>query len=313
MDHGIEPEAVRLERGKPAYGTLRLNAYHDSGSIAIEVSDDGGGLSKQRILNKAIERGLVKPDQILSDDEIHKLIFEPGFSTAEQINNLSGRGVGMDVVRRNISDLRGTIDIESEEGYGTTMRIRLPLTLAIIDGFLVGVGASSFIVPLEMVVECVELGSEEVEASQGRQHLNLRGEVLPFIRLKELFDISDPPPESDSEDDEDEQPAVQDDTPPIDEELAFLLQPVKRENVVVVNYAGRRAGLVVDSLMGEYQTVIRPLGLVFNGMEGISGFTILGTGKVALILDVPGLVHRVTSAEGRKNRALSASQRELLT
>ena len=313
MDHGIEPEAVRLERGKPAYGTLRLNAYHDSGSIAIEVSDDGGGLSKQRILNKAIERGLVKPDQILSDDEIHKLIFEPGFSTAEQINNLSGRGVGMDVVRRNISDLRGTIDIESEEGYGTTMRIRLPLTLAIIDGFLVGVGASSFIVPLEMVVECVELGSEELEASQGRQHLNLRGEVLPFIRLKELFDINDPPPESDSEDDEDEQPAVQDDTPPIDEELAFLLQPVKRENVVVVNYAGRRAGLVVDSLMGEYQTVIRPLGLVFNGMEGISGFTILGTGKVALILDVPGLVHRVTSAEGRKNRALSASQRELLT
>lgn len=313
MDHGIEPEAVRLERGKPAYGTLRLNAYHDSGSIAIEVSDDGGGLNKQRILAKAIERGVVKPDQILSDDEIHKLIFEPGFSTAEQINNLSGRGVGMDVVRRNISDLRGTIDIESEEGYGTTMRIRLPLTLAIIDGFLVGVGASSFIVPLEMVVECVELGSEEVEASQGRQHLNLRGEVLPFIRLKKLFDISDPPPESDSEDDEDEQPAVQDDTPPIDEELAFLLQPVKRENVVVVNYAGRRAGLVVDSLMGEYQTVIRPLGLVFNGMEGISGFTILGTGKVALILDVPGLVHRVTSAEGRKNRALSASQRELLT
>ena len=134
--------------------------------------------------------------------------------------------------------------------------------------------------------------------------------MLPFIRLKELFDINDPPPESDSEDDEDEQPAVQDDTPPIDEELAFLLQPVKRENVVVVNYAGRRAGLVVDSLMGEYQTVIRPLGLVFNGMEGISGFTILGTGRVALILDVPGLVRRVTTHETRLNRLLSSARRE---
>jgi len=303
MDHGIESAEVRVARGKPPYGTLRLNAYHDSGSIAIEVIDDGGGLNKERILAKAIERGLIKPDQTLSDDEIHKLIFEPGFSTAEQINNLSGRGVGMDVVRRNIRDLRGTIDIETVEGSGTTIRIRLPLTLAIIDGFLVGVGASSFIVPLEMVVECVELSQEEIEAAHGRQHLNLRGEVLPFIRLKELFDVADEPAHVllDAVAAGDDETLGRRDTPPVDEELSFLLQPVKRENVVVVSYAGHRAGLVVDNLMGEHQTVIRPLGAVFNGLEGLSGFTILGTGQVALILDVPGLVRRVAGSETRRN------------
>jgi len=299
MDHGIESAEVRLARGKPAQGTLRLNAYHDSGSIAIEVTDDGGGLPKQRILAKAIERGLVKPDQVLSDNEIHNLIFEPGFSTAEQVNNLSGRGVGMDVVRRNITALRGSTEIDSIEGVGTTIRIRLPLTLAIIDGFLVGVGASSFVVPLEMVEECVELTQEEIDASQGRDHLNLRGELLPFIRLKDLFDIPEPPTAV-LDDEEEEGEKLE-----IDPELAFLLQPVKRENVVVVNYAGHRAGLVVDTLQGEYQTVIRPLGAVFNGIEGISGFTILGTGHVALILDVPGLVRRVAGRDGRRHALAS--------
>ncbi|TLN00883.1 chemotaxis protein CheA [bacterium] len=293
MDHGIEAEELRLARGKPAYGTLRLNAYHDSGSIVIEVSDDGGGLNKERILSKAIERGLVKPDQSLSDSEIYSLIFEPGFSTAEQVNNLSGRGVGMDVVRRNIVALRGSVEIDSTEGVGATMRIRLPLTLAIIDGFLVGVGNSSFVVPLEMVIECVELTQAEIEAAQGRSQLDLRGEVLPFIRLRELFDIPEPPP---PERDEEEARLLE-----IDEELAFLLQPVKRENVVVVSYAGQRAGLVVDALHGEYQTVIRPLGNVFNGLQGVSGFTILGSGLVALILDVPGLVKRVARRETRRN------------
>ncbi|UCV05027.1 chemotaxis protein CheA [Dechloromonas denitrificans] len=299
MDHGIESAEVRLARGKPAQGTLRLNAYHDSGSIAIEVTDDGGGLSKERILAKAIERGLVKPDQALGDNEIHNLIFEPGFSTAERVNNLSGRGVGMDVVRRNITALRGSTEIDSVEGVGTTIRIRLPLTLAIIDGFLVGVGASSFVVPLEMVEECVELTQEEIDASQGRDHLNLRGELLPFIRLKDLFDIPEPPAAiQDDEEEEGEKLAI-------DPELAFLLQPVKRENVVVVNYAGHRAGLVVDTLQGEYQTVIRPLGAVFNGIEGISGFTILGTGHVALILDVPGLVRRVAGRDVRRHALAS--------
>ncbi len=293
MDHGIEAADVRLARGKPAHGTLRLNAYHDSGSIVIEVGDDGGGLPKAKILAKAIERGLVKPEQALSDDEIHALIFEPGFSTADQVNNLSGRGVGMDVVRRNITALRGSIEIQSEEGFGTTIRVRLPLTLAIIDGFLVGVGDSSFVVPLEMVVECVELTPEELEAAQGRDQLNLRGEVLPFIRLCELFDMPEPPALEPVE--------LAEGMPEVDEELAFLLQPVQRENVVVVNYAGCRAGLVVDALQGEYQTVIRPLGAVFNGLQGVAGFTILGSGQVALILDVPGLVSRASRRENRRD------------
>ena len=317
MDHGIESAEVRLACGKPAHGTLHLNAYHDSGSIVIEVADDGGGLKRERILAKAIERGLVKPEQQLSDQEIYQLIFLPGFSTVEQVSNLSGRGVGMDVVRRNITALRGTVDIDSSEGVGTTMRIRLPLTLAIIDGFLVGVNASSFVVPLDMVVECVELSAQQTEDSHGRDHLNLRGEVLPFIRLKQLFDVPEAPPVSIEveEDDGDATPGsvrLKSGSSSLlsaegaaalaaDPELSFLLNPVPRENVVVVHYAGRRAGLVVDKLMGEFQTVIRPLGEVFNGLDGISGFTILGSGNVALILDVPGLVRRVTSREiGRK-------------
>ena len=308
MDHGIEPAELRLERGKPAYGTLRLNAFHDSGSIVIEVADDGGGLNRNRIHAKAIERGVIKPDQQLSDDEIHDLIFEPGFSTAETVNNLSGRGVGMDVVRRNITALRGSIEIDSEEGEGTTMRIRLPLTLAIIDGFLVGVGASAFVVPLDMVIECVELSQEELDATQGRDHLNLRGEVLPFIRLKQFFDVPEAPEPSLQEENGLLDETEADSSKPefeVDPELAFLLQPVKRNNVVVVHYAGRRAGLVVDSLMGEFQTVIRPLGEVFNGLQGISGFTLLGNGQVALILDVPGLVRRVTSRETHRNQRAS--------
>lgn len=273
MDHGIEPADVRLARGKPAHGTLKLNAYHDSGSIVIEVGDDGGGLNRDKILKKAIDRGLVKPEQALSDNEVYNLIFEAGLSTADAVNNLSGRGVGMDVVRRNITALRGTVDIESEPGVGTTMKIRLPLTLAIIDGFLVAVGGSSFVLPLEMVVECMELSAEESAA--GREHLNLRGEVLPFIRLKDLFEIDDAGAEA---------------------------QGTQRENIVVVQYAGHRAGLVVDTLLGEFQTVIRPLGNVFNGLEGMSGFTILGSGQVALILDVPGLVRRVVRQDGRRER-----------
>ena len=317
MDHGIEPAAVRLACGKPEHGTVRLNAYHDSGSIVIEVADDGGGLKRERILAKAIERGLIKAEQQLSDQEIYNLIFEPGFSTVDQVSNLSGRGVGMDVVRRNITALRGTVDIDSCEGVGTTMRIRLPLTLAIIDGFLVGVAASSFVVPLDMVVECVELSEQEARDSHGRDHLNLRGEVLPFIRLKKLFDVPEQPNEvvaADSDESYERSghlPRYGQSSTLLttegaaalasDPELAFLLHPVPRENVVVVQYAGRRAGLVVDHLMGEFQTVIRPLGEVFNGLEGISGFTILGNGNVALILDVPGLVRRVAGRESRRN------------
>ena len=317
MDHGIEAAGERLARGKPAQGTIKLNAFHDSGSIVIEVSDDGGGLKRERIRAKAIERGLIRADQTLSTQDIDKLIFEPGFSTAEEVSNLLGRGVGMDVVRRNIAALRGSIEITSSEGLGTSLRIRLPLTLAIIDGFLVSVGGSCFVIPLDMVVECVELpgaiGNEDCD------HLNLRGEVLPFIRIKQLFAVPDRAPETRSSDGsvsycEDrlgsgssllsaEGAAAL----AADEELRFLLAPVQRQNVVVVEYAGHRAGLVVDRLRGEFQTVIRPLGAIFEGLDGISGFTILGDGRVALILDVPGLIHRVIKNENmhRQSRSIA--------
>lgn len=260
MDHGIESADVRIARGKPAHGTVKLNAYHDAGSIMIEVSDDGGGLNRDKILAKAIERGIVKPEQQLADSEIYKLIFEAGFSTAETVSNLSGRGVGMDVVRRNIQDLRGTIDIDSTLSQGATMRIRLPLTLAIIDGFLVGVGGSAYVIPLEMVVECIELSAEEqlMASENDRNYLNLRGEVLPYLKLREQFE-------------------VQGDAP-------------RRQNIVVVQYANQKIGLVVDSLMGEFQTVIKPLGSLFSQIKGIGGFTILGSGEVALILDVPRMM-----------------------
>ncbi len=278
MDHGIEAPEVRVARGKPAQGTLRLNAYHDSGCIVIEVGDDGGGLNRQRILDKAIERGIVQAGQPLTEQEIHQLIFEPGFSTAAAVTNLSGRGVGMDVVRRNIEALRGTIEIDSVEGQGTTMRIRLPLTLAIIDGFLVGIGGSSFVIPLESVAECIELSEADRAASRDRRYLNLRGEVLPFLRLREVFEVDGQPP--------------------------------RRENVVVVQYGKQRAGLVVDELMGEFQTVIKPLGRLFSHIRGIGGSTILGSGEVALILDVPALIQRTSE---RENRALAPARVPSLT
>tara|TARA_R110000868_G_scaffold61623_10_gene187243 strand:+ start:37820 stop:38971 length:1152 start_codon:yes stop_codon:yes gene_type:complete len=278
MDHGIEPAEVRLSAGKPLQGVVRLNAYHEAGGIVIEVSDDGGGLNPQKILAKATQRGLVSEGQQFGDKDLLNLIFEPGFSTAEQISNLSGRGVGMDVVKRNITALRGTVELDSVLGQGTCVRIRLPLTLAIIDGFLIGVGQSSYVVPLDMVVECIELPSAEIA---GQQHLDLRGEVLPFIRLRQLFDDQSQPP--------------------------------RRENVVVVRYAGIRAGLVVDQLLGEFQTVIKPLGKVFCQVPALSGFTILGSGAVALILDIPGLLTQVTQhantrIAGQSNALRSTAQ-----
>ncbi|MGC4060432.1 MAG: chemotaxis protein CheA [Aquabacterium sp.] len=260
MDHGIESAERRAQAGKPAQGTVSLHAKHEAGQIVIEVSDDGGGLTKERILRKGIERGLVAPDAVLSDKDIFNLIFQPGFSTAEQISNLSGRGVGMDVVKRSILALRGSIDLRSTEGVGTTVCIRLPLTLAIIDGFLLGVGKASYVVPLSTVIECMELSHKQTTE---RDWLDLRGEVLPLVRLRELYDIEG--------------------------------EPSRRQNVVVVQGGGKRVGLVVDTLMGELQTVIKPLGKVFQQIRGVGGFTILGSGAVALLLDVPTLVTQVAT------------------
>lgn len=276
IDHGIEDAATRVQRGKPACGTVKLNAYHESGSIVIEVADDGGGLNRAKILAKGIEKGLVEPGQELSDQEVYQLIFEAGFSTADKLSNISGRGVGMDVVRRNIEALRGTIDIESEHLQGTMMRIRLPLTLAIIDGFLVGVGDYSYVIPLTMVVECIDLDDEGRTVIAQNSYINLRGEVLPVVQLRELFDVN--------------------------------TEPTKRESIVVVQYGSIRAGLVVDSLQGEFQTVIKPLGKLFERMRYIGGSTILGSGEVALILDVPHLIQFYTQARAAPGHGVPAPQ-----
>jgi two-component system chemotaxis sensor kinase CheA len=260
MDHGIEPADLRLARGKPAHGTVALNAYHESGSIVIEVSDDGGGLKRDRILAKALERGLAEAGRGYSDKEIFGMIFEPGFSTAEQVTNLSGRGVGMDVVKRNIQALRGSVEIASTEGAGTTVTVRLPLTLAIINGFQVGVGKSVFVIPMEMVEECIEF-QEIPGQAPGQDYVDLRGRPLPFVRLRERFRIAG--------------------------------TPARRRSIVVVRHGSSRAGLVVDSLLGEFQTVIKPLGKVFGGARFLSGSSILGSGEVALILDMAALLHDV--------------------
>jgi two-component system chemotaxis sensor kinase CheA len=256
MDHGIEAAEVRTARGKPAQGTVSLNAYHDSGSIVIEVSDDGGGLKRDRILAKGIERGLAEPGRPYTDKEIFNMIFEPGFSTAEQVTSLSGRGVGMDVVKRNIAALRGSVEMSSSEGVGTTVTVRLPLTLAIINGFQVGAGKSTFVIPMDMVEECIEFREQP-----GCDWVDLRGQPLPYVRLRERFGLAG--------------------------------APARRQSIVVVRYGSRRAGLVVDGLLGEFQTVIKPLGKVFAGARFLSGSSILGTGEVALILDMAALLNDV--------------------
>ncbi|MCL6702586.1 chemotaxis protein CheA [Pseudomonas sp. T1.Ur] len=269
MDHGIETAEARRAAGKPAKGHLHLNAYHDSGSIVLEIADDGAGLNRDRILEKAHERGLIAQGANLTDQEIYNLIFEPGFSTAQAVTNLSGRGVGMDVVKRNITLLRGTVDLDSQPGKGTVVRIRLPLTLAIINGFLVGIGQSTYVIPLDMVQECIELSEDDGIASREQGYLDLRGEVLPLVYLRDHFHHEGP--------------------------------ASRRQNVVVVRYAELKAGLVVDDLLGEFQTVIKPLGKLFGALRGISGSTILGSGAVALILDVPALLTQIAQIENRYN------------
>ncbi|MBL1275720.1 MAG: chemotaxis protein CheA [Ectothiorhodospiraceae bacterium] len=276
IDHGIEPSEKRLAVGKPAMGTVNLDAFHDSGSIVIQIKDDGGGLSKEKILNKALEKNLIQENQQLNDQEIYRLIFEAGFSTAEKVSNLSGRGVGMDVVRRNIESLRGHVEIESEEGKGTSISIRLPLTLAIIDGFQVRVGNAQYIVPLDMVDECIELNESLRGKDEQANYVNLRGEILPFMRLSDMFGEKGEKGEMDNK---------------------------HRDNIVVVKFLGKKAGFVVDELLGEHQTVIKPLGKVFQNLKGISGATILGSGEVAMIIDIPAMVDRVIKS-GEKHSIL---------
>jgi two-component system chemotaxis sensor kinase CheA len=258
LDHGLETPAQRSAEGKPAQGKLTLSACHESGSILIRIVDDGRGIQRDKVLQRAWDRGLVEPGVTPPEGEILKLIFEPGFSTAEKVTNLSGRGVGMDVVRRNIEALRGSVNVFSDVGAGSRIEIRLPLTLAIIDGFLVGVGASRFIFPLDAVVEVIENRPTSTELdARGRSIVELRGQVLPVVSLRALYALDAPEPE--------------------------------RSSVVVIQSGGRRYGVMVDGLLGQHQTVIKPLGRMFRSLRGMSGSSILGNGEVALIFDVHSL------------------------
>ena len=258
LDHGLETPEQRVEAGKAPQGKLTLSACHESGSILIRIVDDGRGIQREKVLERAWDRGLVERGVVPPEADILKLIFEPGFSTAEKVTNLSGRGVGMDVVRRNIEALRGSVAIHSEPGCGSRIEIRLPLTLAIIDGFLIGVGPSKFIFPLDAVVEVIEnrLTETALDAS-GRSMVELRGQVLPVVSLRALYALDSTEPE--------------------------------RSSVVVIQSGGRRYGVMVDQLLGQHQTVIKPLGRMFRSLRGMSGSSILGNGEVALIFDVGSL------------------------
>jgi two-component system chemotaxis sensor kinase CheA len=260
VDHGFEKPAVRESRGKNPCGLLRLTAAHSGGNIIVKLEDDGAGFDRTRILEKAKRLGLTSSKDEARDEDLYGLVFRAGFSTAESVTDLSGRGVGLDVVRRNIDNLRGTVEVSSVAGTGSTITIRLPLTLAIIDGFSVRVGSETFIVPLEHVTECTEL-PERQRSLEASGILNLRGTALPYVRLRRAFSLPGEAP--------------------------------KRENIVVVKVNEFHAGIAVDELLGGMQTVVKPLGRAFRGVPGISGSTVLGDGRVGLIIDVPGLLRGV--------------------
>ena len=264
LDHGIETPEVRREKGKPETGVLELCAYHEGGDIIIQVRDDGAGLNRERILKKAIEKGLVSENEDLSDERVYNLIFMPGFSTADKISDVSGRGVGMDVVRRNVRDLGGNVMINNNaSGAGSTVTIRLPLTLAILDGQLVRIGKETFIVSLVSIVESLQMKQEMINSITGQSELyRVRDEYIPIIRVNKLFGTQ----------------------AGIDNLLEGLL--------VVVESDGQRVGLFVDDLLGQQQVVIKSLETNFKQIQGISGATILGDGTVALIMDVPGLIQK---------------------
>ncbi len=261
IDHGIEMPDDRKAAGKPSTGLLHLNAYHKGGNIMIEISDDGGGLNREKIAKKAKDRGLIKEDELLSEEQINDLIFLPGFSTAEIVSDVSGRGVGMDVVKRNIHDLGGKIEVVSKEGKGTSFVIRLPLTLAILDGQLVSAGDQIYIVPLVSIIESLQISEKNMSLIAGKAEVyKVRDEYIPIIRLYEVFNI-----------------------PPKNTDLDGGL-------LVVVEGDGKKAGILVDDLLDQQQVVIKSLETNFKRVEGVSGATILGDGTVALIMDVSSLI-----------------------
>lgn len=269
VDHGIDTPEERIKNGKPRKGTLYLNAYNEMGSVVIMASDDGNGLERDRIYEKAVERGYIQSGEKVPDNELFQLIFEPGFSTAREVTNISGRGVGMDVVKRNIEALQGSIVLESTKGIGTTVKIHLPLTLAIIDGFMVQVGGNNYVIPQDMVIECSDIDKDNLTVKEGGNFINLRGNVLPYMRLRDFFDQRENMPD--------------------------------KENVIVVEHASRTAGLVVDKPRGEVQAVVKPLGKIFSQLKWISGATILGNGDVALILDIPKLIQQIENKSSARS------------
>jgi two-component system chemotaxis sensor kinase CheA len=260
VDHGLEKPGVRESQGKNPCGLIRLTAAHSGGNVIVKLEDDGSGFDRARILEKAKRAGLVSGKEQLREQDIYDLVFRAGFSTAESVTDLSGRGVGLDVVRRNVDSLRGIVEVASTSGKGSTITIRLPLTLAIIDGFSVRVGNEIFIVPLEHVTECTELPAEQRNLEPSGI-LRLRGNALPYVRLRRAFSLSGEIP--------------------------------KREQIVVVKINEFQAGIAVDQLLGGMQTVVKPLGRAFRAVPGIAGSTVLGDGRVGLIVDVPSLLRGV--------------------
>jgi two-component system chemotaxis sensor kinase CheA len=264
IDHGIEAPALRRAAGKDPTGTLCLRARHEAGSVVVEVLDDGAGVPRARLRERAAALGLIHTPAELADAELLELVFQPGVSTAEQVGTLSGRGVGMDVVRRNAEALQGTVELESVEGTGTCVSLRLPLTLAIIAGFTLAVGTTRYLLPIDVLAECAEWPAGQQVAPRGV--FELRGEPIPYLRLRDLFEVREPEP--------------------------------AEQKVAIVYHGSGRVGLVVDSLLGTEQTVVKPLGRLLRDLPGLAGSAILGDGRVALILDVPGLL-RQTLGRGR--------------
>lgn len=259
IDHGIETPVERKDHGKSEQGRITLAAEHSGAHVLIRISDDGRGLKLDAIRAKAVEKGLIMPDAELTENDIYTLIFHPGFSTVKNVSDLSGRGVGMDVVRRGVENLRGSVEVFSERGKGTVITLKLPLTLAIIDGLMVKVFGDHYIMPLSSVEECIELNRDDVEKDHGRHMVNLRGKIVPYLRLREMFHIDGARPDI--------------------------------EMIVITEVNGERIGFVVDHVLGEHQTVIKGLGKAYRNAKGVSGATILGDGTVALILDLPDLVN----------------------
>jgi two-component system, chemotaxis family, sensor kinase CheA len=265
IDHGIEPPDVREASGKSREGTVRLSAFHSGANVVIEINDDGAGLNKDLIRGKAIEKGLLSSDAEIPERELFSLVFEAGFSTADRVTGVSGRGVGMDVVKKNIEAMRGSVELSSHEGEGTRVTLKLPLTLAIIDGLMVTVGESDYVMPLASVEECIEFGAAQSGKSNGRNMVGLRGKVVPYVTLRDIFEVPGLPP------------------------------PIQQ--IVISDVNGEKVGFVVDHVVGKHQTVIKALGRLYRDTEGLSGATILGDGSVALILELPELVKVAGTAQ----------------